>query len=273
VHLLQLEDLSQLYGKKKYAKLFDLMTISNQATHVLKSEVHKLLADKATVVCEGADLMLNLSKDDRAAFNARLLDLSRQFIGCVHMPEKREEFKLFNDRQLPLYFLSFHRAAAAAIMAQEAEVRARAAREKEAGEGGEVRTDVAPATAAEAAAEAADCLQETLVASGSSSADDGPSDEELRRLSLLDVTSAAAEAEAVPFISRRPAGAAASPAVAAAPTAAEKENEKENGGKHTKKVMRGSLSDFGVCSITGLPAKYRYSIINLLALLVQEHKS
>ena len=58
--MLQLEDLSQLYGKKKYAKLFDLMTISNQATHVLKSEVHTLLADKATVVCEGADLLLNL---------------------------------------------------------------------------------------------------------------------------------------------------------------------------------------------------------------------
>ena len=254
--MLQLEDLSQLYGKKKYAKLFDLMTISNQATHVLKSEVHTLLADKATVVCEGADLMLNLSKDDRSAFNSRLLDLSRQFIGCVHMPEKREDFKLFNDRQLPLYFLSFHRAAAAAIMAQEAEVRARAVREKEAGEGGQVRTEAAPATAAEAA----DCLHETLVASGSCCADDGPSDEELRRLSLLDVASAAAEAEAVPFISRRPAGAAASPAVAAAPPAAEKENEKENGGKHTKKVMRGSLSDFGVCSITGLPAKYRYSI-------------
>ncbi len=208
--------------------------------------------------------LLNLSKDDRAAFNARLLDLSRQFIGCVHMPEKREDFKLFNDRQLPLYFLSFHRAAAAAIMAQEAEVRARAAREKEAGEGGEVRTEAEAATAAEAAA---DCLHETLVASGSCSADDGPSDEELLRLSLLDVASAAAdaeavpEAEAVPFISRRPAGAAASPAVAAAPPAAEKENENENGQKHTtRKVTRGSLSDFGVCSISGLPAKYRYSL-------------
>ena len=34
------------------------------------------------MVCEGADLMLNLNKDDKAAFNSRLIELGRE-LGCV----------------------------------------------------------------------------------------------------------------------------------------------------------------------------------------------
>lgn len=75
IHLLQLEDISQLYNKKKYANLFDLVLVSNQTTHSLKPELNSLLRPKAALVCEGADFMLNLSKDDRAAFSGRLVEL------------------------------------------------------------------------------------------------------------------------------------------------------------------------------------------------------
>lgn len=128
IHLLQLEDVSMLYGKKKYANIFDLLVISNQATHALKSDLNQLLKDKASVVCEGADLMLNLSKVDRAAFNTRLVELGRE-VGCSHNAAKRDDFKLFNDKHIPLYFLTFDRDAAAPIMVEAAEMLA--AREAE----------------------------------------------------------------------------------------------------------------------------------------------
>jgi hypothetical protein len=58
------------------------MLISNQATHALQADLNTLLKDSATLVCEGADFMLNLNKDDKTAFDSRLIELGRE-LGCV----------------------------------------------------------------------------------------------------------------------------------------------------------------------------------------------
>ena len=59
-----------------------LLLISNQSTHALQEDLNTLLKDSAALVCEGADFMLNLNKDDKAAFNSRLIELGRE-LGCV----------------------------------------------------------------------------------------------------------------------------------------------------------------------------------------------
>ena len=74
-------------------------------------------------MCEGADFMLNLTKNDKAAFNSRLIELGRE-LGCVDNSSKRNCLKLYNDVILPLYFLDFDRAASPPIMAEAAEKKA-----------------------------------------------------------------------------------------------------------------------------------------------------
>jgi len=215
IHLLQLEEVSQLYGKKKFGNLFHLMLISNQATHSLKADLNTLLTDNAAVVCEGADFMLNLNKDDRATFNSRLVELGRE-LGCVHDASKRDSRKLYNDKLVPLYFLDFDRAGAGPIMAEAAEKKA--AREKAREEEGKQ---------AKGEKTSGGSMEETL---GNGTSDDRPSLEAMEAL----------QSEEVPLIRGTQEGAAEAEAA--------------------RKVRPGP---FGICSITGLPAKYKDPVTGL----------
>ncbi len=190
----------------------NLILISNQATHALQADLNTLLKDRAALMCEGADFMLNLTKNDKAAFNSRLIELGRE-LGCVDNSSKRNCLKLYNDVILPLYFLDFDRAAAAPIMVEASEKKA--ARDKaqaEEGKGGK---------------SGCGSMQEALE---SASSDDRPSFEDIQAL----------QSEEVPLIT------------------AVQEGEREAAA--TPKVQPGP---FGICSITGLPAKYKDPVTGL----------
>lgn len=118
VLLLEGEDVSLLQGKRRFANLFNLAVVSNQATGCLQQQAWgEILQDKARVVCEGSEFMLNLNKDERQAFNAKIVELGKR-IGCSHDASARRKFKLYNDVEYPLHFLNFDRSKADAIIAE-----------------------------------------------------------------------------------------------------------------------------------------------------------
>jgi hypothetical protein len=261
VHLLLVEDLEQLAGKKKFAALFDVMLVSNQATHVLASDaLTALLRDRSAVVCEGAELLLNLNKDDRKTFNARIVELAQER-GCSPAEERRKAHKLFNDKLLPLYFFDFDRSCAGGIAALAKEAKeAKEAKDGKVAEQAVQAALLAPTTdhlpdgkgndqppaaaAAEDEAVLRGSLEETLAAASSGGAEasgegEGKAGKDEDKSPIV-----------VPVLSRTDVG----EVERGSGHENEGKGEVEGGNKMGGGVVAGP---FGFCCITGLAAKYK----------------
>lgn len=68
--------LSLCYGKKRFNQLFNRSVFSNSQVQTFKPQLNELLQDCAVISAEGAKYMLDISKEHREAFDAKLQEMA-----------------------------------------------------------------------------------------------------------------------------------------------------------------------------------------------------
>jgi hypothetical protein len=68
--------LSLCYGKKRFNQLFNRSVFSNSQVQSFKPQLNELFQDSAVVSAEGAKYMLDISKEHREAFDAKLQEMA-----------------------------------------------------------------------------------------------------------------------------------------------------------------------------------------------------
>jgi len=136
--LLQGAGVQALEGKKKYESAYDVVVVSNLVAHTLKREYgcqSILKKPHSVVVCEGADYMLNLDKEDRKSFADKIAEFGRG-LGChIEAGKERVPGGTHLGVPLPLYRLVYDDEKAGKIVDEWAEEE-RMKEEKEEKEGG-----------------------------------------------------------------------------------------------------------------------------------------
>ena len=68
--------LSQCYGKKRFHRVFNRAVFANSQVQCFNSQLNELFQDSASVTAEGAKYMLDIAKEHREAFDAKLQELA-----------------------------------------------------------------------------------------------------------------------------------------------------------------------------------------------------
>jgi dynein assembly factor 3 len=68
--------LSQCYGKKRFHRIFNRAVFANSQVQCFNSQLNELFQDSASVTAEGAKYMLDIAKEHREAFDAKLQELA-----------------------------------------------------------------------------------------------------------------------------------------------------------------------------------------------------
>jgi hypothetical protein len=139
--LLQGAGVQALEGKKKYESAYDVVVVSNLVAHTLKREYgcqSILKKPHSVVVCEGADYMLNLDKEEKKGFADKIAEFGRG-LGChIEAGKERVPGGTHLGVPLPLYRLVYDDEKAGKIVDEWAEEE-RVKKEKEEKEGGKRR--------------------------------------------------------------------------------------------------------------------------------------
>jgi hypothetical protein len=73
IHLLS-DDLRKLYSKAKYIDLFDIGILSIHSANKIDADMNAIFKKGAKVHVESADMLVPLSKDQRAEFRKKIIE-------------------------------------------------------------------------------------------------------------------------------------------------------------------------------------------------------